>query len=392
MDFKPSDEQRWIQQSAAEILAKSLSSEQVRTVMVQDLGYDEKLWSQVARELGWPALAVPEEYHGLGVGFVELMLVQEQLGAHLSGLPLWSTCAVALMLEQFGQKEHKAAWLGGLAQGEVRGACLWQPDRPTKVSEAGFALGGHCQAEGDGYRLKGEYGFALNAMGADVFLVAARLEGSEGESGVGLFLVPSQGPGIHQAPVPTMDQTRRLSRVQLSDVYVGPEGVLCSPDTGGAGLTRLRQLWLLAYAAEALGGCQRVLEMSCAFTQERVQFGRKLASFQVLKHKMADMMILTEAARSAVYYAALLADEGHWDESWLGAVLTAKAYACDGFFQAAAETLQLHGGVGFTWEYDVHLYFKRARTLRAAILNSDQCWDLWGQHLATKEVSHEAGL
>jgi alkylation response protein AidB-like acyl-CoA dehydrogenase len=193
---------------------------------------------------------------------------------------------------------------------------------------------------------------------ADLLVVPARREGSAGAEGVSLFLVPGRAAGVERRALPTLDQTRRLAAVDLRDVRV-PAGALLGPEGGGwPALERTLDLAAIALAAEQVGGAQRVLDLSVAHAKQRIQFGRPIGSFQAIQHKCADMMVAVEAARSGVYWAACLAAEG---EDLPVAASLAKATASEAFFRCSAESLQIHGGVGFTWEYDVHLYLKRAR-------------------------------
>lgn len=222
--------------------------------------------------------------------------------------------------------------------------------------------------EGEGYVLDGEYAQVIDGHSADLLVVAARLAGSTGEAGVSLFLVEAGQTGLARQWQPTMDQTRRLGRVRLTRLYVGPDAVLGEAGTAWPKLQDMLRLACVGLAAEQVGGAQQALDLSVAYLQERQQFGRPLASFQALKHRAADMMLQVECARSASYYAACVAQEAldPAGDAQVAAELPlaaslAKSQCSQAYFHCAAESIQLHGGVGFTWEYDPHLYFKRAR-------------------------------
>ena len=200
----------------------------------------------------------------------------------------------------------------------------------------------------------------LDGHTADLLIIAARTPGTSGAEGISLFALPGQSPGVTRRALSTMDQTRRLAEITLNDVALGTDALLGAEGEGAAALERTLQLAAVGLAAEQVGGAQRCLDTSVAYAKERNQFGRPIGSFQSIKHKCADMMVEVESARSAAYYAAcVIAEES--DELASCASL-AKAYCSDTYFHCAAEAIQIHGGVGFTWEYDVHLHFKRARS------------------------------
>lgn len=343
---------------ARSFLEENSDSEAIRRAMESDLGWDPALWAQLAGELGWTAVHIPEAYGGLGLGHVELIALMEIMGETLTCSPFFSSVVLGthLVLEA-GQEEQKQAILPPVAEGESRLAVAFAHLKGGAGPEDVTAT---VEREGEAFRLQGQYGFVIDGHSADQLIVAARSPGSEGLSGLSLFLIPGDTPGLERRALPTMDQTRRLAQVDLSGVVVPAEALLGEWESGGPALERALQLAAIALAAEQMGGAQACLDMSVAYATEREQFGRAIGSFQAIKHKCADMMVLVESARSAIYYAACAADEGG-DELPACAAL-AKAYSSDAYFQCAAEAIQIHGGVGFTWEYDVHLHFKRARS------------------------------
>ena len=353
---------------ARAFLAEHSGSEQVRAAMTTERGFDEGVWKQIGAELGMTAVLVPEAYGGLGLGFVELVALMETMGEALLCAPfLSSVCLGGSAILACANEAQKQAWLPGLADGTLR-ATLAVAETSGRWDAAGIET--RYREEGSGFVLSGVKRYVVDGHSADLVIVAARREGSEGESGIGLFAVPGEAAGLVRKRLSSMDQTRRLAELALDDVQVGSDACLGEAGNAWPTLERALQQSAVALAAEQLGGAQRCLEMAVAYAKERVQFGRPIGSFQAIKHKCADMMVRAEAARSAVYYAGCVADE---DAARLPeAACTAKAVASDAYFRNAGEALQIFGGVGFTWEYDVHLYLKRARS--SASLLGDAAW------------------
>jgi alkylation response protein AidB-like acyl-CoA dehydrogenase len=247
-----------------------------------------------------------------------------------------------------------------LAEGQLR-ATLAFSEPAGRWDAAGIAA--TVRRDGDSYLLSGAKRYVPDGHCADLFVVAARAEGSEGEAGVSLFLLPSDAAGLEVTPLVTMDQTRRQAHLELHDVRVPASACMGEEGAAWPALRKTLDQAAVAVAAEQVGGAQRCLDLAVAYAKERVQFGRPIGSFQAIKHKCADMMLLVESARSAAYYAACVAAE---DGDALPLVASlAKATGSDAYFRCAAECLQIFGGVGFTWEYDPHLYFKRAKSSEA---------------------------
>ncbi|MCL8308846.1 MULTISPECIES: acyl-CoA dehydrogenase family protein [Pseudomonas] len=365
MDFALSDEQEMIRASAEGFLADVSDCAAVRAAMVSETGYDTDLWQRLCSEMYWPAIHIPEAYGGLGLGFVELTILLEQMGRRLLCSPFFATaCLATPALLLAGSEAQKQRWLPAIAEGRVRGTAAWGDG-------GGWSAQGICVTatpEGNGYVLDGEYAQVIDGHSADLLVIAARLAGSTGEAGVSLFLIEAGQAGLERQWQPTMDQTRRLGRVRLARLYVGPDALLGEAGMAWPQVQTLLRLACVGLAAEQVGGAQQALDLSVAYLQERQQFGRPLASFQALKHRAADMMLQVECARSASYYAACVAQEAldPAGDAQVAAELPqaaslAKSQCSQAYFHCAAESIQLHGGVGFTWEYDPHLYFKRAR-------------------------------
>jgi alkylation response protein AidB-like acyl-CoA dehydrogenase len=358
MDFRFDEEQEELRSIARAFLEENSGSEQTRKAMESDLGFDAGLWEQMGAELGWPSVHIPEEYGGIGLGYVELVALMEIMGEALVCAPFFSTvCLGANALLSCGTEEQKGELLPGIAEGRTRAALAFS-GRSGRVDAGG--IGATLRRDSGDYVLDGVYGFVLDGHSADLLVLAARAEGSSGEDGVSVFVAPGDVVGITRRAVPTMDQTRRLAEIELSGLRLPPSALMGEEGAGWPGLERALQLGAIALAAEQVGGAQKCLDMSVAYATEREQFGRPIGSFQAIKHKCANMLVQIESARSAAYYAGCVVAEGS-DELAACASL-AKAYCSDTYFRCAADAIQIHGGVGFTWEYDVHLHFKRAKS------------------------------
>ena len=363
MEFRFTEEQQMIRATAQTFLAQLSSSSEVRSAMATERGYDPALWQRICDDMYWQAMHIPEAYGGLGLGYVELVATMEQMGRYLLCSPFFSSvCLAANALLVAGNEEHKKEYLPKLAAG-MTGTLVYTGNSGRWDASAVSAV---CVASDDGYRLNGTYRYVPDGHTAELLVVAARAAGSVAEDGISLFVLPADTAGIQRVWLPTMDQTRKQAQLVFEDVLV--PGAALMGEAGGAwpALAKVIDLATVAIAADQVGGAQQALDSTVAYLQERVQFGRVIASYQAVKHKAADMMVKAEASRSAVYYAACIADEALADGP-LGVELAeaasiAKAYCSDAYFFNAGCGIQLHGGVGFTAEYDIQLYFKRARS------------------------------
>ncbi|MHC8338974.1 acyl-CoA dehydrogenase family protein [Pseudomonas sp. HLT2-19-2] len=365
MEFAFSDEQEMIRASAEGFLADVSDSTAVRAAMISERGFDEALWQRLCREMYWPAIHIPEAYVGLGLGFVELSILLEQMGRRLLCSPFFATaCMATPALLLAANEQQKQRWLPLIADGSLTATLAFSSANGWVAKDVQATV----VTEGEGFVLNGTLDHVLDGHSVDLLIIAARVPGSTGEAGISLFAVDADRAGIERQMLPTMDQTRRQARVQLKGLYLSADCLLGEFSAGWLHLERVLQLACIGLAAEQTGGAQQVLDLSVAYMQERQQFGRAIASFQALKHRAADMMLQVECARSASYYAACVAQEVLDPEGDpqvaaelpLAAAL-AKAHCSETYFHCASESIQLHGGVGFTWEYDPHLYFKRAR-------------------------------
>ncbi len=357
MNFGFSDEQEMLRATARKFLENECTSAFVRQRMEEPAGFTDEFWSKLA-EQGWLGLVYPEAYGGSGLGFVDLTVLMEEMGRVVMPGPFFSTVLLGgLAILEAGSAEQKKEWLPRIAAGQARLALAWM--EPSARWDAGGITATARKAGGD-WVLSGTKLFVLDAHVADALVVAARsAAGPEPEQGVGLFLVPRNAPGLEVKLLPTMDQTRKLCEVALRDVRVPASAVLGEADGGWPPLDRVVQRATVALCAEMCGGAQKVLEMTTEYAKIRVAFGRPIGSYQGVKHKCADMLVEVENAKSLTYYAAWALDESA-PEARLAASM-AKAYVSDAYRRVAGDGIQLHGGIGFTWEHDLHLYFKRAK-------------------------------
>jgi alkylation response protein AidB-like acyl-CoA dehydrogenase len=350
MNFAFSDEQEELRASVRRFLSEKSPETEVRRLMDTDEGYDPAVWSQMADQLGLQSLTIPEEFGGSGFTYVELLVVLEEMGAALLCAPFFSSVALAAnALLTSGDDEAKKSYLPGIAAGETIATLAITEDN-GKWDFSGIEL--KAEQKGDSWVLNGHKMFVLDGHVANLIIVAAR-----SAKGVSLFAVEGDAPGLNRTVLPTMDQTRKQARLEFSDT---PAALIGTDGGAEPGLSKTLDLAAVALAAEQVGGAQHVLDASVEYAKTRIQFGRPIGSFQAIKHKCADMLLEVESAKSAAYYAAWAAAEDS-DELPVVASL-AKSYCSEAYFHAAAENIQIHGGIGFTWEHPAHLYFKRAKS------------------------------
>ena len=328
---------------------------EVRRLMETDDGYDPAVWRQLAH-LGLTGLLVPEHHGGAGSGCVELQIVCEEMGRALLCAPFLSSAVLATSaLVHAGDEATQARYLPGLADGSVIGTLA-----VTEESGSWRAEDTATRAEADGaggFTLTGEKLFVLDGAVADLLLVLARTD-----AGPGLFAVVAGAPGLAREPMATLDATRKQARVTL---HATP-ATLVGPDGGAAaGLAAALDVAAAALAAEQAGGARRVLEMAVEYAKVREQFGRPIGSYQAIKHKCADMLLEVESATSAAYAAGWAVDARSPEVGVLASL--AKAYCSEAYYHCAAENIQVHGGIGFTWEHPAHLYFKRATSTQVLL-------------------------
>jgi alkylation response protein AidB-like acyl-CoA dehydrogenase len=350
MDFDLNKPQKLLQDSAREFLARWCPPERVRELMATETAHDEKLWQAMA-EQGWLGLIVAEEYGGLGLGLVELAVVAEEMGrACLPGVFL-STLTAAALIERAGSAAQRARYLEPLAAGALKASVALLEDDASWAAD-GVQL--EAQRADGNFSITGRKLFVPDAEVADLLLCVAR----DGDR-LALLPVARGASGIRLKPMPAMDATRKLYEVAFADVRVHEADALGADGAARAALQGAFEVATVALCAEMVGGMQWVLDTTVEYAKTRQQFGRVIGSFQAVQHQCADMLLLTESARSAVYYAAWALSEA--DPSAHVAVSIAKAYCSDAYREVGNRGIQVHGGIGFTWEHDLQLYYKRSK-------------------------------
>jgi alkylation response protein AidB-like acyl-CoA dehydrogenase len=344
-----SAEQEELRASVRRFLADRAPIAAVRELMDTTDGLDAGVWRQAGEQLGLQGIAIPEEYGGAGFTFAEQAIVLEEFGAALYGGPyLASAVLAATALLASRDEDAKKAYLPGIASGEVIATlAVTEEDGSWELDAIRLAA----DDRQGGWRLDGAKSFVLDGHSASLILVAARTG-----DGLSVFAVPADAGGLTRTALPTLDQTRKLARLDFSAV---PATLIGAAGDGAAIINHTLDVTAIAQAAEQLGGAQRALDMAVEYAKVRHQFGRPIGSFQAIKHRCADLLLEVESLRSAVQYAAAAVAEGSAEVPVVASLV--KAYASDVFFHVAAENIQIHGGIGFTWEHDAHLYFKRAK-------------------------------
>ncbi len=350
MQFAFTEEQDQLRAFVRQFLEEKSSEATVRELMETESGYDEAVWAQMAEQLGLQSLIIPEQYGGQGFTWVEMVVVLEEMGRALLCAPFFSSAILATSaLIESGDADAASDYLPQLASGELI-ATVALTEENGRWDEAGITA--TATADGDSWTLDGGKHYVLDGHTAGLLIVAARTA-----AGVSLFAIDGDAAGLERTPLSTMDQTRKQAKITLSST---PGRLIGTDGAGWDTLVKVLDRAAVALAAEQVGGAQMVLDMAVQYAKDRVQFGRPIGSFQAIKHKCADMLLEVESAKSAAYYAAWCAAE---DNDELPAMASlAKSYCSEAYFHAASENIQIHGGIGFTWEHPAHLYFKRAKS------------------------------
>jgi alkylation response protein AidB-like acyl-CoA dehydrogenase len=336
-----------LRQAVREFLEVASPSGRVRDLMSTAEGYDKSVWRQMASELGLQGIAVPEEFGGAGATVAELAVAFEEMGAALLCAPFFSTVALATQaILCSGDTTAMGDYLPGFVDGSTTATVILNSDLDAWDPQA-VTLTAH--ADGTGYRIQGDADLVLDGYTADVVLAAANTS-----AGISLFAVSANADGLTREPLATLDRTRKVSRLQFHDV---PARLIGTDGEAAAGLARTCDLAIAALAAEQVGAAQRCLDMAVGYAKQRIQFGRAIGSFQAVKHRCADMLVLVEGARSASVHAAESADSNDLPI----AASVAKMACSEAFLQVALDNMRIHGGIGFTWEHDAHLYVRRAK-------------------------------
>jgi alkylation response protein AidB-like acyl-CoA dehydrogenase len=365
MQFSFTPEQQEFRSVLRRYFEETSPTSAVRRLMETDAGWDLGAWREMNQQLGLTGVHVPEQYGGQGFSFVELGIVLEEMGRALVCAPYFASAVLAATAIMNGATEaQKTALLPPIVAGETIATLAFA--EPNGRWDAVGVETTAAKADG-GYRLEGVKSFVLDGHTADLILVLARAPGSSGEEGLSLFRIAADAPGLTRTPLKALDPTRKIARLELAGVpaeLIGEEGGAAAP------FARTLAQAAACLASEMVGGAERLRESALAFANMRMQFGRPIASFQSMKHKQADMLLEVELAKSAAYVAARAAAEDADDAAALASL--AKAAASEAYLQTAIHTIQIHGGVGFTWDNDTHLWFKRAKS--SEVFLGDPTW------------------
>lgn len=350
MDFDLSDTQRMMQQSARTFLAGECPSARVRRLMASETAYDPELWGAMA-EQGWQGIIIDEADGGLGLGLVELAAVAEEMGRACLPGPFLSTLWATATLQAAGPSAVAKSYLQQIAGGQLRATVALLE---TSLDWTGAATQLAATKQPNGFRLNGRKLLVADAEAADAMLVLARLNDR-----LALFAVDAKQAGIVVRATPAMDATRKLYEVDFQQVNVEADALLAEGDAAQQAVAAGIRTATVAVCAELVGGMQWTLETATAYVQTREQFGKTIGSFQAVQHQLADVLLWLESGRSATYYAAWTLSEH--DPAAAAAVSIAKAYLSDAAREVGNRGIQVHGGIGFTWEHDLQLYYKRAK-------------------------------
>lgn len=360
MDFGLNEDQRLLAESARSFLEAEAPTELVRSLGDDPTGQCSVLNRKIL-EQGWPGLLIPEAHGGLGLGMLEAALVCTEFGRALAPSPFLSSSILATSLlcsiASVSQKRH---WLPRLASGEMLATVAWL-EESDDLAPAGTAL--RARRARERFRLSGAKLFVLDAHVADVYLVAARTAAGLGPDGVSLFAIPRDTPGLSLTPLEGFDRTRRLFEIRFDDVVVERDQRIGREGTAWKHLQRMLDVAAVAIAAECQGGAERALELAVDYTKIREQFGRPVGSFQAVKHMAAECFAEIEPSRSLLWFAAH-AQNAH-NRGASRAASMAKARLAEVYSRTANTAVQMHGGIGFTWEHDIHFWFKRAKANEA---------------------------
>jgi alkylation response protein AidB-like acyl-CoA dehydrogenase len=363
LDFGFSEEQEMLRDAAKRFLADNCDTKFVRRMMADGSAHDPDFWQKLVG-LGWPGLMIPEQYGGQAGTFLDMTVIAEEAGKALIPGPFFTAAMLGVpTFVEGGSAAQKNEFLPKMAEGKFI-ATLAIAEAAGRFDAGGIEL--KATKRGKGYKLSGEKFFVPDAHVADAIVVAARTGRGKGEEGITLLCVPASEKGITVTQLKTVDMTRRMCHVKFDNVaaseVIGTEG------KGWGTLRRVLDIATAALSAEMVGTAQKALDISVDYAKTRVQFGKPIGSFQAVKHKCVDMMVAVENARSLTYYACWTVDERVAEAAT--AVPMAKAYASDMAKNVTSEAIQVHGGIGFTWEHDMHLYHRRALAGEANLGNA----------------------
>jgi alkylation response protein AidB-like acyl-CoA dehydrogenase len=375
MRFSFTNEQREFRDVLRRALAARSPPSEVRRLMETEAGFDRQSWQRLNNELGLTAVHIPEEYGGQGFGCTELAIVLEEMGRVLLCAPYFSSVVLgATAILNAGTEAQKRKLLPPIATGDTTATLAFAEDNGRWDSD-GVTM--TANSAGSGYKLSGHKSFVLDGHTADLIVVLARLAGSSGDAGLTFLTVPANAAGLKRRPLKSMDATRKLARLEFDQVDAA---LLGEAGGGAAPFARTMTQACVCLANEMAGGADKLREAALEYAQMRMQFGRPIASFQSMKHKQADMLVDVELAKSAAYYAAAALDENDAEAPMLASL--AKACASEAYLQTAINAIQIRGGIGFTWDDDTHLWFKRAKSSEVLFGDASQHRELMMQKLA----------
>jgi alkylation response protein AidB-like acyl-CoA dehydrogenase len=353
-DFAFTEDQDALRATVRRFCEERSPSAEVRRQMDTPEGFDADVYKQLAAELGLTGIHIAENEGGAGFTFVELTIVLEEMGRSLLCAPYFSSiCLAANAIANAGTPEQRAALLPAIASGDLRAAlAVTEPSGDWTLD--GITL------EANGGKLTGTKTYVVDGHTADLLVVAARegaKQGAKEGGGISFFTVPAESKGLTRTPLDTLDMTRKQAEIVFDNVDAAPMG---ESGQGAEALTKTLAQAAVCLAAESVGGSEKTMDMAVQYAKDRYQFGRPIGSFQAIKHKCADMLLRLESAKSAAYYAAWAATEDN--EELAVAASLAKAYCTESYFTNSRENIQIHGGIGFTYEHDAHLYYRRAKS------------------------------
>ena len=383
MEFTLNEQQEMLKRTARDFFQDKLPKTLVRSLMFEDpKGYSPELWKEMA-ELGWLGLMFPEEYDGIGGDFVDLIVIAEEMGRAVLPGPFIPTVVFGgIALLTAGSADQKKKFLPAIASGDMILSFALQ-DAADRFDAVGIVT--EAKAEGDGFVLRGKKRFVPDAHVADYIICAARTKtDAKPEEAITLFLVDTKSAGLSLQTRSALDG-KKLCEVTLDGVKVGKDAVLGGVNTGWPVAEKALRYTVVAMCADAVGGAQMVMEMSAQYAKERTQFDTPIGAFQAIKHKCANMLIDVEAARPLVYWSAWAVHEGVPEAPV--AVSMAKAWCSDAYRRVAADGIQVHGGMGFTWDHDMHLYYKRAKTFELSFGDGDYHREIVAKDLEEKALA-----
>lgn len=357
MEFRFTPEQTAIADAASAFLAQHATPAKLKNYVASHTPMDQDLWRAVTHDMGWLGVAVPESLGGAGLTAVELAILMQESGAALSPIPLFATTALAIPAILAAATHQQQAELIPPIMSGAAATFGFTNEHATPGPEGVTA---ELRRENNIYKLTGQTGFVPHAAAAKTLIIACRAPNSQSTEGLSLVALSTDHRGLHATHHTTLDLTRPYSTIRFQNVEIPQSAILGAPESAAAAFIQTLSFAAAMLAAEQLGGAERVLALSVEHAKTRIQFNRPIGSFQAIKHKLADMKLLVESARSAAYYAACTAAES--PENLAEAASIARACCSDGFTKCAAEAIQIHGGMGFTWDHPAHLYFKRARS------------------------------